>query len=206
MDGTQLSRLLVEPLARQIDHWIERGKLDDTDLDRILSPDARSIIDLPASASIWMPIAEVETLVALVAEQLGGGTGLVEWSRQVVHQWQEEERIASLVADARGIVDAAGYVVSQLSEWLVLDPEWRCESGRERFAVSIFGLSDASVDLRTLLGALLAGVAESGGTGFDDVRFEGVDAGALVVFGERDASALLDDSGESRLHRAALIG
>ena len=52
----------------------------------------------------------------------------------------------------------------------------------------------------------LSGLAESAMDGFEDLRFEGVDAEELLIFGERSTPQLVDDSSESRLHRAALIG
>ena len=60
--------------------------------------------------------------------------------------------------------------------------------------------------MKVLLGALLARLAEAPRGGFSDVRFAGVDAAILMIFGERQAPDPLDPESRSRLHRAALVG
>ena len=64
-------------------------------------------------------------------------------------------------------------------------------------------LSGLGPELAAFIGASLAELVERVADGID-ARFEGVDADALTVFGER-ASSPLREGGTSRLHRAALV-
>jgi hypothetical protein len=206
MEDPQLSGLFVQPLATRVNDWLDAGKLDEGDLDRVLTPDARSIVDSLTVSTNWVPIRDVEGLVYLIAEQVGGGTGLVEWAETIVNAWEVDERLVSILDRASGLVDAAGYIVAQSSECLIRDADWRFEGGRERFEVRLRGLEAASSDLKTLLGALLSRLAEKGQCGFEDLRFHGVDSAELCIFAERELSPSGAESSESRLHRAALIG
>jgi hypothetical protein len=206
MQEIHLSGLFVQPLARQIAEWLEEGKLDEGDLDRGLTPNARALVESATLSADWVPLADVESLVGLAAGQLGGETGLVEWTRTTIAAWAEQDRLGSVLAGTRGMVDAMGYGVTQAMQQLVRNPDWYYEGGSEAFSVRLTGLVQASSDLMALLGALLSGLVEGCAEGFEDIRFEGVDAEALMIFGERSAPHAIDESSESRLHRAALIG
>jgi hypothetical protein len=205
MQESQWSGLIVEPLASQVHTWLEAGKLDEGDLDRLLTPTARSIVESVMEAPSWVPLSDVEGLVALVAEQVGGGAGLVEWAEGAAELWATDSRVVSILDQARGLIDATGYVIAQSSERVVQNVDWRFEGGRDRFNVRLRGFARASADLKTLLGALLARLGERTRGGFEDLRFEGVDSAELCIFGERRLQERLDGSDESRLHRAALI-
>ena len=82
----------------------------------------------------------------------------------------------------------------------------RSRGGRQGFGVRFDGTASLSPALKSLVGACLARFAESLGPANLDVRFEGIDGGPLVVFGEL---AGIDEEeairAESRLHRAALV-
>lgn len=206
MQEPRWSGLIVTPLAAQTHAWLEAGKLDEGDLDRALTPDARVLVESFMEAPCWVPLADVEGLVRLVAEQVGSGAGLVEWAEPVVEHWASEPQIISILDQARGLVDAAGYVVAQSCERIVQKVEWRFEGGRDRFSVRLRGFGLTSSDLKTLLCALLSRLAQRSRGGFDDLRFEGIDSAELCIFGERSPHELANASDESRLHRAALIG
>ena len=77
MDSIELSGLLVQPIARRVSDGVVSGKLDEDDLERALSADARNWVDHVLPATDWAPLQDVEGLVGLVAAQLGGETGLV---------------------------------------------------------------------------------------------------------------------------------
>ena len=203
MDPIHLSGLLVQPLAQRIRGWCSDGKLTDDDLDRRLTADARAHLEHSTRFADWASIADVESLVALAAEQIGGETGLVDWAEEIVDDWQAERDIDALLRSARSLTDGPGYVVSQVAALLVRDADWVYEGGRSAFSVRLRGLTDASPGLKSLVGALLARMAMCAKSSEFDVRFEGVDEADLVVFGE--TTSVEDTSGESRLHQAALI-
>jgi hypothetical protein len=200
----ELSGLIIAPLVQRIAGWLDTGKLDEAELDGALTPNARSIVDPSTDFTDWVPLADVETLVAVVAGQLGGETGLADWAQTVVDGWADEQRVVSIRQAARGLVDGPGYVVIQSSKQLIRDSDWHYEGGRNRFSVRLGGLETASSDLRALLGALLSRLAEATENGFEDVRFEAVAATDLLVFGKRNAMDPIDEKSEIRLHRAAL--
>lgn len=203
MQSIQLSGLLVGPIAQRIRAWTLDGKINENDLDDALTTNARALVDHSSSFVDWTRLEDVEGLVALVAEQIGGETGLVEWAEDLVESWRNETPIEDLIRNGQSLADAPGYVVSQASELLVRDADWFYDGGRSAFTLRLAGLGDASSALKALLGAVLAGLAMvSAGRGFD-VRFDGVDSDDLVVFGE--AVSGTDPTQESRLHQAALI-
>ena len=204
MHSIELSGLFIQPLAQRIADWLDTGKLDEADLDGALTPNARALVDPSTDSTDWVPLADVETLVAVVAGQLGGEVGLAAWAQTVVDGWADEQRVVSILQDARGLVDGPGYVVIESSKRLIRDSDWHYEGGRNRFSVRLCGLESASSDLRVLLGVLLSRLAEATEQGFEDVRFEAVAAADLLVFGERSGGDPIDEKSESRLHRAAL--
>lgn len=205
MQDLQLSGLFVAPLASCVSSWVDAGKLDDDDLDGILTSNARAIVDAPSELVDWLPLEDVESLVRVVARQLGAAAGLVEWVESVVDGWSEDIQVASILHGASSLIDGTGYVVALASERLIRESNWRFEGGRERFSVRLLGLESASEDLKALLGAFLSRLAQRIEDGFDDLRFEGIDDEDLCIFGERSSSDPSDRSSESRLHRAALI-
>ncbi len=203
MQSIHLSGLFVQPIIQRIREWNAEGKITEDDLERTLSTDARAHIDHSIGHLDWASLGDVECLVALASEQIGGETGFVDWAKEIVESWHEEESIARLMRAGRSLPDAPGFMVSQVSEILVRDADWLYDGGRLAFSVRLRGMSDASPALKSFLGALLAGIAVASKDRDFDVRFEGVDNDDLVVFGERPVHD--DVGGESRLHRAALI-
>ena len=204
MQSIHLSGLIVQPIAQRIQDWNFDGKISEEDLDRTLSGDARALVDHSVGPGDWVPVADVEGLVGLVAEQIGGETGLVEWADEIVCSWQVEESIENLIHAGRTLADSPGFVVSQVSGLVVRDADWIYEGGRTSFNVRLRGLGDVSPALKALIGALLARLAVAP-TDLDfDVRFDGIDGEDLVVFGEAP-NGTDDGQGESRLHQAALI-
>ena len=206
MDSPMLSGLFIQSLTRRIERWLESGKLDESDLDRALTPNARSVVEGAGVSVEGLPLADAESLVALASDQLGGDTGLVEWAREIVDEWQGDSRVAGILEACLRLQDGPGFVVTQASEQILASPTWLYEGGAELFTVRLRGLEDATPGLTALVGALLCRLAERAGRGFDDVRFEGVDRGELLVFGERAPVDPVDAEGLSRLHRAALVG
>jgi hypothetical protein len=203
MQSIHLSGLFVQPIIQRVREWNAEGKITEDDLERALSTDARAHVDHSIGRSDWASLGDVECLVALAAEQIGGETGFVEWAEEVVESWGEEESIERLMRAGRSLPDAPGFIVSQVSEILVRDADWLYDGGRLAFSVRLRGMSHASPALKSFLGALLAGIAVASKDRDFDVRFEGVDHDDLVIFGEHPVH---DDVGrESRLHRAALI-
>jgi hypothetical protein len=198
-----LSGLLVGPIARRIRKWNLDGKINEDDLEYALTADARALVDHSMGFVDWTPLEDVEGLVGLVAEQIGGDTGLVEWAQDLVECWQTEAPIEDLIRGGQSLTDTRGYVVSQASELLVRNADWVYHGGQSGFSVRLRGLGDASPALRVLLGALLARLAMAPGGREFDVRFDGIDDDDLVVFGE--ALSVDDPNEESRLHQAALI-
>ncbi|HPG27730.1 MAG: hypothetical protein H6748_04740 [Spirochaetaceae bacterium] len=207
--ATRLAGLLVAPLAERIRGWLRAGKLLEEDLERVLSVDARALVDHPVDPSDRVPVADVEGLVALASEQLGGDPALVEWAEAIVDEWCRGDHFDAILRAAPRLVDAPGFVVAQAGERLLGRSDWRYEGGRRGFAVRLAGLEGASSALKSWTGALLARLASEVGEPGLDVRFEGVDAGALVVFGEPTVPAGSEDDAaelrESRLLRAALV-
>jgi len=206
MQPCLLSGLLVQPIAERIRGWNLAGKLDEDDLDRALTRHARDWVDHAAQAADWVPIEDVESLVGLMAEQLGGEPGFVEWADEIAEGWRGLSSIDDLVRAARGLIDAPGYMVSMASDRLLRDAGWCYEGGRAAFSVRLQGLSESSPALKTLVGAVLARLAARASDRPFDIRFEGVDGPDLVVFGELESDGSASDPlGESRLHRAALV-
>ena len=204
MQPIHFSGLIVQPIAQRIQGWCLDGKISEEDLDHALSTDARSLVDHSLAFGDWVSVEEVESLVALVAEQLGGETGLVEWADEIVCGWQSETSIENLIHVSRELVDSSGFVVSQVSELIMRDADWAYEGGPTSFSVRLSRMGDVSPALKALIGALLARLAATP-TDLDfDVRFDGIDGDDLVVFGEVVGSND-DGQGESRLHQAALI-
>lgn len=206
MQSIQLSGLFVAPIAQRIRQWIDAGKINEDDLANALSSDARAFVDHSMDPSDWAPLEDVEDLVRLVADQIGGEAALVDWSEAILESERVESPIEGLIHSGRSLVDAPGFVVSQASELLVRDADWRYEGGRSAFSVRLRGVSDVSPALKSLLGGLLARLAESSSARDFDVRFDGIDGEDLVVFGEVVWEGELQvDERESRLHQAALI-
>jgi len=203
MQSIELSGLLVQPIADRVRDWVHAGKLDEDDLERALSTDARAFVDHSIAVSDWAPLCDVEGLIGLAAEQLGGETGIVEWADEIVSGWLLEASVEGLMAQSRAIVDGPGFVVSQASGLLVRNPVWRYDGGREGFSVRLLGFAKVSPALKALLGATLARLAARADAREFDVRFDGLDRGELVVFGELEMGDT--DLASSRLHRAALI-
>jgi len=206
MQTCLLSGLLVQPIAERIRDWNLAGKLHEDDLDRALTRHARDLVDHASRAGDWVPVVDVESLVGLMAEQLGGETGFVEWADEIVEGWRGLAPIDDLVRAGRALVDAPGYMVSMASDRLVRDASWRYEGGRAAFSVRLQGLAESSPALKTLVGAVLVRLAALPSDRPFDIRFEGVDGPELVVFGELESDGAESDTlGESRLHRAALV-
>jgi hypothetical protein len=204
MNDVQLSGLLVQPIAERIRDWHAQGKLTEDDLDRALTTTARAQVDHAIAADDWAPLADVEGLVQLASEQLGDDSLFVEWADEIFVRWAEEAWVRGLLRSARSLVDGPGFVVAHAGEMLVRGADWRYRGGRAAWSVHFGSLGSASPAIKSLMGALLARLAGAARHGLVDVRFEGVDGDDLHVFGElppRD-----DEDGESRLHRAALVG
>ena len=203
MRSIEVSGLLLQPLAKRIRGWLADGKLDENDLEQALSSNARAFIDHEVAREDWAMLADVEGLVGLIADQLGGEPGIVEWASEVVEEWLVESPIEQLLRSARRLADAPGFVVSQASERLVRDGRWCYEGGGERFMVRLSGIAETSAPFKALVGGTLARLAERAGASAFDVRFDGIDGDELVIFGELECG---DRSlAESRLQRAALI-
>lgn len=204
MPAIQLSGFMVQPVARRIRDWNQSGKVSEEDLDRSLSTDARALVDHSLALADWVPIDDVEALVGLAAEQIGVETGLVEWAEEIVGDWQTEESIEDLIRAGRALVDSPGFVLSQVSRLVLRDADWLYEGGRSSFSVRLHGMADVSPGLKALIGALFARLAVVPCDCDFDVRFDGIDDGDLIIFGESLAG---DGSveAESRLHQAALI-
>ena len=205
MHPIRLRGLFVRPLAQRVRDWLDAGKLDEDGLDDALSADARAFVDHPITVDAWAPLEDVEGLVGLAAAQLGGEASLVDWADEIVAGWLEEPSVADLVSAGRRLVDGPGFVLATMGEQLLDEAVWGYEGGRESFSVCLEGLDHASPDLKALLGACLARVAAAADPDRFDVRVEGVDAEALVVFGALADAGEPGDDAEHRLHRAALI-
>jgi len=204
MQKIHLSGLIVQPIAQRIADWNLEGKISEEDLDHALSSDARALVDHSLTFGDWVSGVDVEGLVGLAAEQIGGETGLVEWADEIVRDWQTEASVENLIHAARTLADPSGFVVSQVSELIVRDADWTYKGGRTSFSVRFGGMADVSPALKALIGALLARLAVTPTELDFDVRFDGIDGEDLVVFGEA-LDGTDDGCGESRLHQAALI-
>lgn len=204
MQKIHLSGLIVQPIAERIRDWNLDGKISEEDLDRALSSDGRALVDHSLAFGDWVPAEDVEGLVGLAAEQIGGETGLVEWADEIILGWRSESAIEDLVHGGRALADSSGFIVSQASGLVVRDADWSYDGGRTSFSVRLRGLGEMSPALKALIGALLARLALLP-TDLDfDVRFDGIDGEDLVVFGDAP-DGTDDDQGQSRLHQAALI-
>jgi len=206
MSSSPLRALFVEALAERVRGWLADGKLDDDQVDHALSSPARAWVEGTCEATQSTPLADVETLVTLVSAQLGGESALAELADEIVSGWIARGPIAGLIRAGLPLVDGAGLVASQASEWLVVAPDWSYEGGHDAFALRLRGLSAASPALRALLGALLARLAAAGSKRAVDIRVCGVDEAELVIEGHALKSRGSDPAEESRLHRAALAG
>ena len=203
MSTIEFSGLLVQPVAQRVQEWFLAGKIDEGELERGLTSAARAYVDHSIAGRDWAPIFDVEGLVRLAADQLGGETGLVDWAEEIVQGWMLEGPVEALIASARRIVDGPGLVASQASELLFRASGWQYEGSRESFCVRLQGVEKASPALKALLGATLGRLAAAGDPRDFDVRFDGLDGGELMIFGEAEAADVA--AAESRLHRAALI-
>ena len=203
MQSIHLSGHLVGPIAQRIRAWSLDGKINEDDLEFALTADARALVDHSAGFVDWTPLEDVEGLLSLVAERIGGDTGLVEWAQELVQDWQDREPVESLIRGGRSLADAPGFVVSQACALLVRDADWVYDGGRSGFAVRLRGMSEMSPAMKVLLGALLARLAMAPDGRDFDVRFDGIDDHDLRIFGE--ALSNEDPNQESRLHQAALI-
>jgi len=194
----------VEPLAERVRAWLAEGKLDEDDLDRVLTAPARARVDGVCEASAATAAEDVESLVALLAGQLGGEAGLEELAGEIARGSFAERLLEPIQRAAQALVDGAAFAASQAADRLVADPDWRVESGRDGFALELRGVAGASPALKALLGGLLARIAGSSARSALDVRVEGQDGGALVVRGVAGAASVDDPSGATRLARAVL--
>lgn len=206
MSSSPLRAPFVEPLALRVRDFLACGKLDDDAVDRALTAPARAWVEGACAATQATPLADVESLVALVASQVGGDDGLSALADEIVAGWGGQAPIASLLRAARSLVDGPGFVASQASDWLVESPDWSYAGGREAFELRLRGLADASPGLRALLGALLARLAVAGAKRAFDVRVQGVDGPELVIAGRAALAETIDPAEVGRLHRAALVG
>lgn len=201
--STAYHALFVESLASRLRAWQAEGKLDFDDLDRGLSPQARAWVEGSCEAAAT-PAEDVESLVALAADQVGGAAGLAELAGEIVPEWRDRMPFAGLVRAARALADGPGFVVSQAAEWLVVAPDWSFTGGRDHFDVRLEGVASASPALKAYLGALLARLAAAAADAATDVRVDGVDRGALRVSGSRALGPVDRSDDAVRLARAAL--
>lgn len=179
------SRWLVEPVAGRIADWVASGKLDESALESRLTANARAVVDARTVGDTDLPLADMESLISVLSEQLGGDSALAEWAPELLDAWAvgvERRTLAPILVEAGRLVDGAGYAAGRLSEKLMRRSDWSYTGGRAGFEVQVGGLDAASTGLLSLVGALMAGMAERAEAGFDDVRFRGVDTGRLSVF------------------------
>jgi hypothetical protein len=209
MSTIQFSGLFVQPLTLRLEEWVADGKLSEEDLERALGSDARALLDHGMARSDWVPLELVEPLVTLVAMQLGGETGLVDWAGEIAGDWRDREAIRDLAARGQALVDGPGFVATQLADMLVRDCRWQYEGGRSHFSVHLLDVGAATLELKALIGALLSRLVEFAVESELDVRFTGVDEPELVLFAERrgrsPADPPMDPTREGRLYRAALV-
>lgn len=195
----------VEPLARLVRDWQGDGKLDEDDLDRALSARARAWVDGVCEASAPTPADDVETLVALIAGQLGGEAALADLAGEIASDWIAQPPFDGLLRAGRSLVDGPGFVVGEAADRLVVDADWSYRGGRDAFALRLDGVASASPALKALLGALLVRLAGAASRSPLDLRVEGLDGGPLVVTATLEPPRASDPGEESRLHRAALV-
>lgn len=205
MSSTAYLAPFVEPLALLVRDWQADGKLDEDDLERTLSARARAWVDGVCEASDPTPAEDVETLVALIATQLGGDAALSDLAGEIASDWLARPPVEGLLRAARTLVDGPGFVASQAATWLVQAPDWSYRGGRDGFELGLRGPASASPALKALLGALLVRLASAAARSPLDLRVEGQDAGPLVVSARLESSRTSDPVEESRLHRAALV-
>ncbi|MEZ4278990.1 MAG: hypothetical protein R3F21_05150 [Myxococcota bacterium] len=200
---------LVEALAAQIRDGLAAGKLDEDGVDRALTSPARAWVEGACDATAATPLADVESLVALIGAQLGGEAELAALADQIVAGWNAKPPIPTWQRAGAALVDGPGFVASQASEWLLTAPDWSYSGGRDGFSLEVRGLATASPALRALLGALVARLAAAASARPLDVRVhgvDGIDGEALVISGRAASPRVVDPAEESRLHRAALAG
>lgn len=200
---TKLSAFFVSPVADFLRSRTLSGKLDEDEIERTLSANAQAILDHSMDPSDWAELRDVEGMVSLVASELGGEAGLVEWAEEVVTGWIEAGTLDALLESARALVDSQGFAVSQASALFVREPAWEYEGNDRGFSVRVRGVAEASPALKALLGGILSRLGRRVSPVSFDVRVEGVDSKDLVIFGEAQDGE--DISAEGRLHRAALI-
>jgi len=204
MSALQISGLCVLPLALRIEEWLAEGKLVEEDLERTLGQDGRALVEHGLTADDRVPVELVESLVALVAEQVGGETGLAELAAEIASDWLEEESTKRWTESSWRLVDGPGYFLACAAERILGPGCWEYEGGRARFALRLPGTESTSAELKTLIGALLARLA---GRALDrdlGVRSTAIDTGTLVLCADPGAVATLDPIRERRLYRAAL--
>ncbi|MBK7951335.1 MAG: hypothetical protein IPK00_21875 [Deltaproteobacteria bacterium] len=195
----------VEPLALLVRDWQADGKLGEDDLDRALSARARAWVDGVCEASAPIPAEDVESLVALIASQLGGEAALSDLAGGIASNWLARPPVDAILRASRSLVDGPGFVASQAATWLVQAPDWSYRGGRDGFELGLRGPASASPALKALLGALLVRLASTAARSPLDLRVEGLDGGPLVVSARVESSRTSDPVEESRLHRAALV-
>lgn len=205
MSSTAYLAPFVEPLALLVRDWQADGKLDEDDLDRVLSARARAWVDGVCEASAPIPAEDVETLVTLIATQLGGDAALSDLAGEIASDWLARPPIEALVRAAGSLVDGPGFVASQAAAWLAAEPDWSYRGGRDGFELRLRGVASASPALKALLGALLVRLSSAAARSPLDLHVLGLDGGALVVEAVCESSHASDPGEESRLHRAALV-
>lgn len=204
MSALQISGLCVLPLALRIEEWLAEGKLVDEDLERTLGPDGRALVEHGVASDDRVPAELAESLVRLVAEQVGGGTGLTELAGGIAAAWLEDESTTGWLECSCRLVDGPGFFMAHAAERLLGPGCWEYEGGRTRFVLRLLGTESTSSELKTLLGGLLARLTELALDRDLDVRSTGLDAGALSLYAELGAPVTLDPIREGRLYRVAL--
>lgn len=197
---------LVEALAVCVRNGLAAGKLEEEAVDRALTGPARAWVEGACDPTGATPLADVESLVALVASQRGAEAELAVLADEMVTGWRGHPQLSAWRRAALPLVDGPGFLASQASEWLLVCPDWVYAGGRDGFALELRGLRAATPALRTLVGALVARLTEAGSKSPLDVRVLGIDGDALVIAGRAPNAHAIDPAEESRLHRAALAG
>lgn len=197
---------LVEALAARVRDGLACGKLDDDTVDRALTGTARAWVEGACDATAATPLADVESLVALIGSQLGGEAELATLADGILAGWSGQPQIEAWRRAGAALVDGPGFIASQASEWLLTSPDWAYSGGRDGFSLEVRGLIPASPALRALFGALVARLCAAGSPRPLDVRVQGVDGEVLVIAGRAARARDVDPAEESRLYRAALAG